>query len=329
MLKIFCLITGEDYNMVKSDTITSKKKIITFSTLIFIPTLIWLVIGFSFASRILELSTAYSWITAFAMALLIFAIERSIIMMRANKAIVRFRIILGAVIALLGSVFIDEIMFEDDIDQKLEEMRISNSIVKRGNIDIEYGDELKRAQLEYDERHVDWQKAMEDAKREADGTGGSGSKGVHAIAKMKLEIATEKKESYLASKVELDNLQNTISQKKNEVESKVEASMKGSALLNRIKALFSLVFSDWVIGIFYAVITLFLFILEFMVVYFKSKSKKTNYERRVELIEEIGERRMNRIRENDPKHFDASKFYPSHKTAAEILKNQKSASFFN
>ncbi|WP_167616648.1 DUF4407 domain-containing protein [Maribellus sediminis] len=329
MLKLFCLITGDDYSMVKSDTITSKKKVITFGTLIFIPTFIWFVIGYSLGSKIFELSVELSIIIGISSALLIFVIERSIVMMASTKGIVRLRIVLGFLIALLGSVFIDEIFFEQDINQKLEELKDSYSMERRSNIDTESEDEIKRLQIESREKYIDWQDAMEDAKREADGTGGSGTKGVHAIAQMKLDIAKEKKETYLNSKAELTKLQTIITDKKNGVEAEVNESMKGSALLNRTKALFSLVFNDWVVGGFYFFITAFLFILEFLVIIFKSKSKKSNYERRVELVEEIGERRMNRIRENDPKHFDSSKFYPSHQIAAEILRNQKDASFFN
>ena len=79
----------------------------------------------------------------------------------------------------------------------------------------------------------------------------------------------------------------------------------------------------------YFLFTAFLFAMEFLVVFLKSAWPKTNYERRLELIEEIGQKRMERVSKNDHLHFEPGKIYPSYKNASEMILSKGNASLFN
>jgi hypothetical protein len=79
---------------------------------------------------------------------------------------------------------------------------------------------------------------------------------------------------------------------------------------------------------FYILVTAILFVLEFLVVVLKVTMGKTNYERRLELIEEIGQKRMEKVRQHDLRYFEAGKVNPDYLQAFANLEKSK-ASIFN
>jgi hypothetical protein len=98
-------------------------------------------------------------------------------------------------------------------------------------------------------------------------------------------------------------------------------------LMIRVKALFQLVFSDWGMGIAYVVLTVLMFCIEFIVVLVKSKTPESNYERRVKLIEAIGEKRMQMLGGKDSPLFDPGYCLPNAVAARTTL--HKNQSLFN
>jgi len=328
MLKFYCAITGDDYQMLNSDTPASRKKVTILATVIFIPVLIWFMNGYLLVTHVLHGSTGAGLIAASIMALLIFLIEKNIIMANGSNAITWFRVILGFIVAMLGAICLDEVVFKQDIDQQLyviNQKIIDENLTKT---DAKFLPEMTKKEKEVDEKYRIWIQAQEIAQKEADGTSGSGIKGVHAITRMKLSMADSKKEEYYAAKKELESLKTKLAESRLEIQKQLEASLSDSALLNRIKALFNLVFHDWFMGIIYFLFTAFIFCMEFLVVFLKSNLKETNYERRIELIEEIGRKRMEKILVHDPKNYDPGKVHQSYARAKDSLLNG-SSSFYN
>jgi hypothetical protein len=322
MLKFNCLITGDDYNLLKTDTPESRKKVSALASVIFIPVIIWFANGFLMASNVLQSSVWIAFIVAIILSSLIFLIEKNIIMAHNSRAIKMFRYSLGIVIALLGAVCLDEVIFKQDVDQQLFMMNKATVASNLQLVDDSYKNELDKAEKDVSVKYAVWQQALIDVKREADGSSGSGIKGVHAITRIKLAIAEIGKVDYEKSESSLTALKNKITIDKTDTQKRVNESLKDGALLNRIKALFQLVFSDWYMAIIYLLFTAFLFAMEFLVVFLKSAWPMTNYERRLELIEEIGRKRMEKVSQNDISHFEPGKVYPSYKNAKEqILKN--------
>ena len=299
------------------------------SSVIFIPVIIWFANGFLMVSHVMKGSLLSAITMAIILSSLIFLIEKNIIMAHNSKAIKIFRYSLGIVIALLGAVCLDEVVFKEDVDQQLFIMNktsITNSIQM---VDDSYKNELSQALQNVNAKYNVWQLALNDAKREADGSSGSGIKGVHAITRLKLATADVSKIDYEKAENALTILKDKIISEKADTDKRFSGSIRDGALLNRIKALFHLVFSDWYMSIIYLLFTLFLFAMEFLVVFLKGAWPMTNYERRLELIEEIGRKRMERVSLNDLSHYEPGKVYPSFKKASEHLSKNGNVSMFN
>lgn len=95
-----------------------------------------------------------------------------------------------------------------------------------------------------------------------------------------------------------------------------ETRMHNDGLLIRIKALFNLVLNDWVMALIYGLFTLFIFSMELLAVLMKSGWRKTNYERKLEMMEEIGRKRMEKL-------LDHYASYDSAMNIPEVLKAKR------
>lgn len=122
-LKIGCFLTGYNYTIVKSSSEASAKTVKKYLSAILIVCIIWGFIGYSFAERYLGTDIITSSIVAFVMVVIVIHIERQIILsMGKNWLIPFFRILIGIVMAMIGSIIIDQIIFKEDV----EKQKISN-----------------------------------------------------------------------------------------------------------------------------------------------------------------------------------------------------------
>jgi len=327
MLKVFCKITGDDYKILATETPESRKKVIAQGTVIFIPVIIWFVIGFLVSTKIMELNVSNGLLIGFILGLLIFILERTIIMAHGKRIINWFRIILGIVIAALGAIFLDEIIFAADIEHQIHKMQNKKLADTENDVKNLYDNQLAIAKDEASKRYSDWQSAMTLAIREADGTGGSGRRGISNITNLKMNVAEDLKIQYEKA---LEQYELLISAQEKDLSEATIAtnSQNYNGILIRVKALFQLVFSDWVMALIYGLFTLFLFSMEFLVVLIKIGWQKTNYERRLEMIEEIGKRRMemmlNQHAQLHPAHYNGN-----FQNAEKYLQRTNSNGIFN
>jgi len=330
MLKFACKVTGDDYQMLKSETPLSRKKVIVQALSVFVPTILWFINGLLLSYSVLEKPILIALLVGVIAALIIFLIEKLVVMSNGSVLLTIFRGFLAFLVAILGSVFMDEVIFVKDINQQLSLNKNLLLEKKEEEVKIKWAEELaKQEQLVYRKYEI-WHTTQAEAQREADGSGGSGVKGVHAITRLKMENAALNQSDYLCAKSDMETLSQKIRNEQEQVKSQVESSFENNALLNRIKAMFDLAFSDIYMLVFYTVVTLILFVLEFLVIIFKITMKKTNYEYRLELIEEIGRKRMDKVRQNDIAHFESGRVYPEYKNASKhIISKTGSSSLFN
>jgi len=325
MLKLCCAITGDDYSLVRQDTPKSKKKIITLGFAVFIPVMLWFANAYLLMNHVLNESVAISLLTALFCAVFIFLIERNIVMSNGKLTAIT-RIILGLVIALLGSIGFDEVIFRKDIDQQMEMNKTEIIQDRQNSVKMNFDYELNLLAQEVNEKHILWIKALEIAQKESDGTDGSGQKGVHEITKLKLQIAKQKELDYLAASAKLEELKGKVSLDILKAETDIQDSFKNDALLCRIKAMFELISKNGWMKVAYILFTVLIFMTEFIVVITKYSWPVTNYERKVELIESIGERRMQQFITEDKKVFQPVKTFPMYKNAEKRLKKLSNSS---
>jgi hypothetical protein len=230
------------------------------------------------------------------------------------------------VVAILGAICLDEVIFKEDIEQQLVkdfQVEIQNAQAKVSN---DYQAKFSAQEELTREKYAAWQSALDDAKREADGSGGSGSKGVHGITKLKLQIASQNENDYKAEQETLASMKSEIENERDKIKDKLEATYSNHSFLSRIKAMFNLIMNDtWMLMI-YSLMTAFFFFLEFLVVIFKMFMDETNYERKVKLIETIGMERMKLISNNEPRK-DAGAWHPKAKKARTLLKGSPPSLF--
>lgn len=304
MLKLFCALTGDEYKLVIAETPASRKKIAVLGSVMLIPVMIWILIGSSIAYSMFEAGVGASVIAGIIAGSIILILERAIVMSGHNKWITGFRIVIGFIIASLGAIFIDEFFFEKDIEQQQYNERSILINAGRVKTDSVFKPKVEALQRTLSNTRQSWMKTVEEARKEADGTGGSGNKGVSKITELKLEQAQVLKNELDKLEADVQALNVAWNQQIEVTESKIETNLHGKSILARIKSLFSLVLSDVVAFVTYAFFTFFLFSLEFIVIIMKHSLPETNYERRINAIEQVGKRRLDRLIENRERSFD-------------------------
>lgn len=326
MLKTACALTGDNYQLVVVDTPASKKKIVAMALAMMVPVLIWVFNGFMLASQVLETGFGWAVLTGLVCGIIVFFIEKLIVMANGNGWLTFFRICIGFIVAALGSIAIDEVVFNKDIDTSVASIKVNAIQQSKDEAAAEFmklngNDKLdkaiKNAQAKYDEAELA-------VIREADGTYGTGKRGAGKITALKDKKAAARKadlDKLVAQKAGIDQ---EMDKSVKNAEDKRAASFNEHALLIRIKALFKLVAKDGYMLATYILFTLLLFFFEFLVVVLKLTWKKTNYERKLEMIEEIGQRRMEFLQRKNSPLTDPGNFLPQFDKARQAVKRNSS-----
>jgi hypothetical protein len=125
-LKTGCFITGHNYAIVKNSSEASAKAVKKYLSAILIIATLWGFIGFAFTKRYLHGSTLVAAIGAIVMIIIIIQIERQIILsVGKNKLAFAFRVLIGIVMAIIGSVILDQVMFKEDVEKhKIESVQL-------------------------------------------------------------------------------------------------------------------------------------------------------------------------------------------------------------
>lgn len=321
MLKIFCYITGDDYNLVKNETPESKKKISMYAMIMILPVSLWMIMGFLIVTEIMKGTFAAAACTGAIAGLAIFIIERSIIMSKGRKWIFITRLILGLLISALGALVFDEIIFKNDVEKQLK-------VNKREYIkeEVSKWTEANNAMIDIQSHETgnydSLQKAAQEIYlQEINGTGGTGRRGVDIVAKEKYKIYTDIKTIYENEKLKLDSMRNNLESARNEYALKLESESDDGLLLHRIKAMYDLIGKNTAMMIVCLIFSLVILIIELLVVIIKLSSDKTNYERVNEMKEEICKRRISKILNKEPEIFNPSSVYPDVIKFNEYLKD--------
>lgn len=302
MLKYYSLIIGESPEYTKSFQPASKRKIALYANCMMVPVILWFINTFLLVNHVLEGSLFSAIVAAIIAGFIIFLIERAIIMSNGSKSIFWFRILLGFIIASLGSISMDEVIFKHDIDNQVTKYKQNeiNNAVK--NVEEDFTLKIANQQAIVAQKTMEWNQALKDAKSEADGTGGSGRKGVDGITKIKMSIASKLESDYNAENLKLSALQSNLETERNNTKLKAESEFNGNALLIRIRAMFDLIAQDkFMMGV-YILFTLFLFCLEFLVVLIKAGSKNS-------IDEDLEKAREALLRAKTQKTLDRSELF--------------------
>lgn len=120
-IKFGCFLTGYNYNIVQHTSEASAKAVKKYTSAILIVGILWAMIGYTFSSRYLGFDTPGAIISGIVMVIIIIQIERQIILttgLKRTSFIVFARGLIAVVMAFLGSVVLDQIMFAEDIEKE-------------------------------------------------------------------------------------------------------------------------------------------------------------------------------------------------------------------
>ena len=118
-LKLSCFLTGYNYYILSNCSEVSMRKVKKYTAALLIIATVWAFVGYCFCSRYLQMTPLSCIAGAFVAVLIIVQIERQILLVdKANKTLRNTRIGLALLMAIIGSLVIDQIIFKDDIDKK-------------------------------------------------------------------------------------------------------------------------------------------------------------------------------------------------------------------
>ncbi|MFT3979249.1 MAG: DUF4407 domain-containing protein [Ferruginibacter sp.] len=157
-IKMGCFLTGYNYGILKNCSEVSKKAVKKYTAAMIIMCLLWGIIGFSFASRYLHAGPGISIACSLVFVIVIIQIERQIIMQtHKNNYLQLFRGIIAVMMAIIGSIIIDQVIFKDDIELEKEQFinkKVEAIYPDRADIRQKQIDQLKSQLAEKDSQRT-------------------------------------------------------------------------------------------------------------------------------------------------------------------------------
>lgn len=121
-IKFGCFLTGYNYGILRNSSEVAAKAVKRYTAALMIVCILWSFIGFSFTNRYLHGGTWGSLFGAIIFVVIIIQIERQIILsINPPKRLYFFRGVIAFMMAIIGAIIIDQIIFKEDIDlRKME-----------------------------------------------------------------------------------------------------------------------------------------------------------------------------------------------------------------
>lgn len=136
-IKFGCFLIGYNYNIVKVSSEVTAKSVKRYTSAILIVSLVWAFIGFAFTQRYLHGSLVVSIVGAMVAVFMIVQIERQIILVvHASRWLYASRALLAVMMAIIGAVIIDQIIFKEDIELaqiSLIDKKVDDRLPKKSN----------------------------------------------------------------------------------------------------------------------------------------------------------------------------------------------------
>ena len=302
-MRLGCFLAGYNAKLMAECSEHSHKKLKRITSGMLIVGLLWAFIGYKFSNEYLKLGIWTSLIGAVVALFLVIQLERQLVLHVSKTRLVSgFRIALAILMALIGSTIVDQIIFQEDIENARE---VSNSN-KVNELLPQETKQIVKYQKEQDSIIKTIEKRIEDIKKEdpprysyiwkdkevsyktRDG------KDTTVVKRFRERIPNPQFASQLESKDktirELRNKVADIRKQKTESLNKSidirkdlkERIEKRKPFLDELTIMFyEVLFKNVIALIFWFVLFLFMFCLEMMVL-FATWGKKTDYEDMVE-----------------------------------------------
>ena len=290
-------ITATEYDRLQKSTPYSRLKVKALALTVFIPAAMWCIFGFLVSYGVMQNHWLPSILLAVVLGLVIFTLERLIVMGNGNWWMAGFRILLGATIAFLGAQLVDLVIFKADIDNKLPSVKHSLAMQVMQDEQQQFNERNNIKAMETGISSLDglYRQQQQEAIDEAGGLKGTGIKGVAQATKFKQAAANKTFDKLAGEQEKLDILLMSRAQGDNIAYQKALTNISDQSILLRIKAMEMLLENESAMRHLYWGFTIFMFLLEFLVIIFKLTMKKSAYEDEVSAIEVLYKNRTQRL----------------------------------
>ncbi len=137
-IKLGCKLTGWNPTLLAQCSEASRSQLSKYTSALMILMTIWSVTGFCFAQRYMELPVWGCIMVSIIFVIVVIMIERQILLTtKKSLKLMAFRAIIAFVMAIVGSTIFDQTMFGKDIDKQLAnniEMQVADLMEKRVSI---------------------------------------------------------------------------------------------------------------------------------------------------------------------------------------------------
>lgn len=291
-LKLSCWILGYNYNILKYCTEASAKTVRKYVSALIVISILWFLTGYNFYNRYLHGSSYSSIFAGLIMVVTIVMIERQIILTIGKPVWANvFRIFIGVVMAIIGSVIIDQVLFKDDIEKQKTELilkKVEQLLPSRTReIDSQISDlnsfialkEKERSEIQHE---LDKKPFISLPQYQQSVVKDTSGKSFEKTEKSIVNV-TNPKFSMLSS---IDTLITRARDQKSQIEGKranlrreLEQEIKAQqGFLDELLILKDIVFSSWITGIIYLLLFLFLVSIESLILIIKSADEENDYD---------------------------------------------------
>jgi hypothetical protein len=176
---------------------------------------------------------------------------------------------MGTIVAILGSLTMDEVIFKNDIDNMMQKYKVEGVDSELKKVNDFYVLKIDSMSRVVNESYGIYQSKSKDLDKEVNGENKNGKVGFGTEAKRKEADVNRTLKDYEIKRDQLKDLQDEYAESRKFAKKDTRENFNDKGLLVRMKAMFRLIFSDWVsFGVFILYFTL-VFIMEMLVIIMK------------------------------------------------------------
>jgi hypothetical protein len=269
MLRFWSFLIGKDWEVVKTYRNSSQDKIKLFGSIILIPVILWAANGYLMSREIFESGVISSMIIGIFLGFIIYLIERSILLAESNPIINRLRIVLGLIVAILGSLTMDEVIFKNDIDNMMQVYKVEAVDEQTAKWDTLYVGRIDSISRIVNYKSSVYKQRSDEYYLEIEGKANSGVGGDGPMAQRKLQMMNRAYEDLKGDQEVLQKIEKEWRENREFAKNDSRDNFNDKGLLLRMKALFRLILSDWVSFIVFFLYFLLVLIMETLVIIMK------------------------------------------------------------
>jgi hypothetical protein len=298
ILKISTSLLGESFNELKNETIKSKQKVMLYGTLLIMIMVLWFINGYLITNQILHFGNKQAIVVGLISMFIVYTIELTIIRMsKVSTLSGSIRFLMAIIIAFIGSLCIDEIVFKADIESQLK-LNAQNEIL---NIPSVSANNIKIRNTDLEIRKLDDMSSSLREQMILESKTGYGPK-TRLIERQLIEINERKR-----------LLSNQNSDLLNHQQNDLIVSGNQSGIIKNLQAFIDFNNKNKVGWVVWTVFFLFFLLIELMCLIYKISSDQTSFERKKENIDSFERIKFKNLQDyiDDDKKRALNNYYTS------------------